>query len=1140
MAAKKKSPKKSQERNLTRELAALLTKTLLPDLEARAKEPSVARALAAQYDSDRNHTSDTLAEWITRTLEQVAVAWILSCVFIRTLEDRGYLTHSRLAGDGAIDSEHIFFDLFPSLTQRDYLLAVFSELSHMPGGEDVLGRGHNPAWRLAPSTEVVRALLAFFREADSEGQLVWTFAGEGTRFLGDLYQDVSEAVRDRYALLQTPEFVEEFILDLTLDPAIAEFGLEDVRLIDPTCGSGHFLLGAFKRLFEARQRKAPGVPAKEHATSSLAQIYGADINPYAAAIARFRLVLAYLQAAEVEKLNKAPRVSTNVVVADSLRFAANKQTLPFAAVAEDATAWGEGGWQLEQPREAQRVFGTRFHAVVGNPPYITCKDEKLRLEYREAYKSAAGKFALSAPFTERFFQLAIDNGYVGMINANSFMKREFGRALIEKVLPNYELTRVMDTAGAYIPGHGTPTVLLFGRQREPIADTIIAVQGKRGEPETPKQPEQGLVWASIRDHFGELGFENEYVSVAAMPRATFAKHPWSLGGGGATDLKDVLQQRATKCLHEIVDSIGFMSISGEDEAYVASSAVFVRHRLPFRSFGVGEVVRDWTLQDGDSILFPYDDGWRPKLEEHTERWLWPYKARLCQRLMFGKTQLEAGFNWFEYRHVGRDKLRSQLSIAFAEVATHNHFILDRGDKVFKQTAPIIKLPEGTTEDDHLALLAYLNSSTVDFYIRQIAHNKGAQGINEGIKSEAWEQFLARNASAIGSIPLPRGWESLSHLGRQLDALAAARSATRPRALGLEDLGDERRAEMKRSEESTILGRMVAIQEQLDWEVYRLFGLTDKTWSEQRTHIEPGHRAFERALVQSGANTRWFGSNGYSRPAADVDQFDLSSQVQLVERPETKRRWTRTAWTSEVDQVLRERVLEKLETLIASSVSITSSARLATSLAGSQETQPLLHHSSVGLDVLTEHLASAAVPFVAPLRLSDTGLGKRAMWERSWELQRLVDAGVHQDVPIPPRYDSKDYRSAAFWRLRGKLDVPKERFISYPGAEKDDDPTPLFGWAGWNHLQQATALAGLFHERKTEDGWPADRLVPLLAGLLELVPWLKQWHNEPNDELGGDGPGDWYERYVEAESRSLGKSLQDLRDWRPATGRKKAK
>ena len=58
-----------------------------------------------------------------------------------------------------------------------------------------------------------------------------------------------------------------------------------------------------------------------------------------------------------------------------------------------------------------------------------------------------------------------------------------------------------------------------------------------------------------------------------------------------------------------------------------------------------------------------------------------------------------------------EKLRTPLSIVFAFVATHNHFVLDRGGKVFKQSAPVIKLPPGATEDDHLALLGLLNSST---------------------------------------------------------------------------------------------------------------------------------------------------------------------------------------------------------------------------------------------------------------------------------------------------------------------------------------------------------------------------------------------------------------------------------------------
>ena len=106
--------------------------------------------------------------------------------------------------------------------------------------------------------------------------------------------------------------------------------------------------------------------------------------------------------------------------------------------------------------------------------------------------------------------------------------------------------------------------------------------------------------------------------------------------------------------------------------------------------------------------------------------------------------------------------------------------------------------------------------------------------------------------------------------------------------------------------------------------------------------------------------------------------------------------------------------------------------------------------------------------------------------------------------MPPKYTSEDFLKPDFWRLRGKLDVPKERFVSYPGCERPGDPTLVVAWAGWDHLQQATALAAYFVRLKDE-GVPAERLVPLLAGIDELVFWLKLWHNA-FDPSSGHGHG----------------------------------
>lgn len=1126
-----KPPKAPKSRDLTVDLSRFLAKTLLSDLEARAKEPEVHAALLHQHATEQaeHRTADSFDEWATRTLEQIGVAWILSCVFVRTLEDRGYLTHPRLVGEAAQDSERLFFELFPSLGVRDYLLMVFAELAHLPGAEAVLGRSNNPAWRLAPSGESLRALLDFLRETDTEGGLVWKFGGPGskqtTRFLGDLYQDISASVRERYALLQTPDFVEEFILDRTLEPAIKQFGLSQTTLLDPTCGSGHFLLGAFARLFEHYQRTMPYRPNKELAGLALAQVYGSDINPYAAAIARFRLVLAYLEAAEIEKLKSAPPISPNVIVADSLL------PLNLAASSENPTLWGESAFAFEDPRRVREILGRRYHAVVGNPPYITCKDPVLRERYREAYESAAGKYALAAPFTERFFRLAIDGGFVGLINANSFMKREFGKKLIEQVLPQFELTQIIDTAGAYIPGHGTPTVLLFGLNRPPISAKVTAVLGKRGEPSTPEDASQGLVWSSIRDHFAEVGFENDYISVAEVPRETFNKHPWSLGGGGAAELKELLEQRAEKRLGDI-STIGVGGMSNADDVFIADTGAWKRFGLPpelVRSLVIGEEIRDWNHHPSIEVYFPYDSSL--KLVPPTGRVLeilWPYRTTLWARAVFsGGTYRAAKRPWWEWHQVTVDRYRTPLSITFAEVATHNHFVLDRGGKVFKQTAPIIKLPESATEDDHLALLAYLNSSTACFWMKQVFMNKGGSGIGRGVQDEAWESRFQFDGTKLAAMPLPTDWRSLATIGRKLLSCAESYAALQAGAQGEQNL-----PEAPPSALDEVVGRRTRLQEELDFRVYRLFGLLD-TEPAIASAVRPGCRFFEASLARDSRPTSWFERNGYPRPPADakgLEALELPEPVLLIERPEYKRRWSTLDWSSARRDARAQLVAQALENQLAQLVrpvrlrELQSRTERAGDDYSKQEIESLVREN--------------AVPYLWTFRYTDEGLANRSSWESTWALQRREDAGEKVEIPVPPKYDQKDYRDPIYWRLRGKLDVPKERFIAYPGAERDGDPSPIYGWAGWDHLQQATALAGLYHERKNEDGWGAteagrQKLVPLLAGLLELVPWLVQWHNQPNDDLGGEGAGDWYGRYVEAEARSVGVGLDELRAWRPA-------
>jgi hypothetical protein len=99
------------------------------------------------------------------------------------------------------------------------------------------------------------------------------------------------------------------------------------------------------------------------------------------------------------------------------------------------------------------------------------------------------------------------------------------------------------------------------------------------------------------------------------------------------------------------------------------------------------------------------------------------------------------------------------------------------------------------------------------------------------------------------------------------------------------------------------------------------------------------------------------------------------------------------------------------------------------------------------------------------------------------------------------------------------------------CERDADPTPVVAWAGWDHLQQATALATYYVHMKQSEGWSKERLTPILAGLLELLPWLMQWHNEINTEYG-QRMGDYFEGFVDEEARALGLTREAIQAWTP--------
>lgn len=1155
---------------------------LVDDMRTRlADDPG---RTAAWRDAHQQAVKDkrTAAAWtdyVEDQLTQAAVGWLLTSVFVRFCEDNLLLGPTAVwitspnpaLRQRALDAEEQFYRAERGEEQgnrsyREWLEEAFAALRNNPGTASLVD-DHAAIGIMEPSSYAVEQLLGYWRRTDDHGDLVWRFDDPdlSTRFLGDVYQDLSDYAKKKYALLQTPEFVEEFILDRTMEPALKDRALEGFTLIDPTCGSGHFLLGAFSRLVRRWEDEAPGMDSRARVDKALESIHGVDINAFAVAIAKFRLIVAAMKASGDTSLVNVPKYTLNLATGDSLLHGPERDAFAIdfddPNVDKDAVASGFA-YATEDLGELRGLLTLgQYDVVVGNPPYITVSDSALNARYRERYNYCKGTYALTVPFMERFFTLAKRGdrpGWVGQITSNSFMKREFGPPLIEDFLAKKDLRLVADTSGVHIPGHGTPTVILVGRNRE-SSDSIRAVLGIQGELRAPDNPAEGRVWVSIVEHVDEPGFEDQWISVVDLARDHLTRHPWRLAGGGAVETLAAIEAAATGCLGEQVDAIGRTTHTGHDDAFyleshAAKTCGFAEDTVPVV---LGEDVRDFAVEPSLVTIFPYDKVGLPrKLGSEAFHWLWLNRTALSRRVDYQQTLSERGLRWIDHSMFFPRRYRSPLSIAFAFVATHNHFVLDRGGKVFKQTAPVIKLPEGSGVMDHMRLLGVLNSSTSCFWLRMNCFPKDGTG-------EAWTQRYEYSGTAVGKLPVPKQFPLLR--AQSLDRLAHGFAEADPSPV-IRANGVTRRAiEKAAGDYKHLRCHMLSNQEDLDWEVYQLYGLIDENLNLPEDNAGPGlalgERAFEIALARrmkaGEVETEWFNRHG-STPITEIpahwppdyrdlvqrrlDAIESNPYIRLLERPEYKRRWAGESWDTKLQRALRDWLLDKIENpqLWANQQGMPQ-PRSVGELAGELGRDPEFiealdlwagHRDAPVAETLVKLLSDQAVPYLAAWRYTDSGLRKRAEWERVWDLQRDEDAGLiaATDIPVPPKYTSADFRKPAYWSHRGKLDVPKERFILYPDAGRETDPTPLLGWAGWNHAQQGLALATIYALRESE-GVDRERLVPVIAGIAEVLPWVKQWHSGVDPNLGVD-LYEYLNGQLLEKAQHVGVPVSELGQWRP--------
>lgn len=236
-----------------------------------------------------------------------AVAWVYTTVLVAWAEDHE-LVDPWLRADAEIRRKE-FLDV-PGMTMSAWVARAIASLCVHPATACLLDPRYNPLRSGGtPPEQVIRDLADWW--AGDAPSLAYDHDGPGPASItgwlpGILLQDLSDERRKGFALAQTPWWIADGILDLTLLPAAAEFRDETLKTIDPCCGTGHFLIRKIAYLWELyttgslkpgqmRVQAVTGwtpVGPSEAIRRILAGVDGCEIDPLTAAVARLRVVVA--------------------------------------------------------------------------------------------------------------------------------------------------------------------------------------------------------------------------------------------------------------------------------------------------------------------------------------------------------------------------------------------------------------------------------------------------------------------------------------------------------------------------------------------------------------------------------------------------------------------------------------------------------------------------------------------------------------------------------------------------------------------------------------------------------------------------------------------------------------------------------
>ncbi len=267
-------------------------------------------------------------------------------------------------------------------------------------------------------------------------------------------------------------------------------GRARIRILDPACGAGTFLLAVFRFLARGISGHAPGPREAGDAVQEIVgrSIFGTDIDPESVSAARFVLLLAVLEehktpgsgpvtAARIrqitECLSHTIRCGNALIAPD---YFAGRQVHPFNA--DERRKVNPFTWKEAFPEILSAGGG--FDAVIGAPPpyrpfAVRAREEYFQTHY-EVYAQGAGLYAY---FTEKAFSLVRPGGRIVFLIPEQFLRSDSARPLRHFLL-THRILQITDTGRTRLLQDGEAGMYILSLAQEPPGEPFQVVRMDTG------------------------------------------------------------------------------------------------------------------------------------------------------------------------------------------------------------------------------------------------------------------------------------------------------------------------------------------------------------------------------------------------------------------------------------------------------------------------------------------------------------------------------------------------------------------------------------------------------------------------------------------------------------------------------------